>query len=73
MSKAPAEAPPPIVRSLGLCQLPSKSWCVVYLETAGHTVTKREVVEGPVGKGLAAERLKLEVVRRLLLPGAGVK
>lgn len=55
----------PIVESVGWTKL-SQGWVVMHLWTQGDRVVRKEVIKGPEIKLIAAEALKLALVRKLL-------
>lgn len=81
MSKLPPNAPPPkppavkmyvddelpVVESLGLVRVP-KGWVAVLLHSQGDRVVDREIIGEPESRAYAVERLKIEIVRRFILP-----
>lgn len=56
----------PIVEALGLAPAGKGRWVVFALEVQGDTILKREIVALPSEKPYAAERLKVEVVKRFV-------
>ncbi len=52
--------------ALELVKVPRQGHCVLLLHLIGDRIVSKEILSGPEPRALANERLKLELVRRIL-------